>query len=387
MEPGQDAIVRGMGLAFIDLIVLLMQGRGGRFSETSEGLRYLPSGEEPRLFVGSRRGVPYRSKPIPILRGEPASVRYLTPSAVAELLSVHSTLDFESHLRPLMVRELAYGHYREIGTGHPHRLKVPWSELQSALDRNADPLELSSMLKDPQDLLDLDTLAYPLRGADVPDLQHWMAQHIETDVQKRTDDLHSESFGLFLAILGCHGVLSGIPLDRLSPASAQAISGTWHSFFSYLASGPPPARLRELLALQKAGLVHFLGADLEVRSDEATGRFIARSASSGVAPVSTDVLIDAFLPSQTVAVTVDSQSRVLAENGQPVPGRFALGPFTSAVKTRVFSRPRSNAPGFRENDALARQLLEFFRVQDKSSALDQAAVLRISNRPSHAVTL
>ncbi|POC79412.1 hypothetical protein CRN61_10630 [Vibrio vulnificus] len=99
------------------------------------------------------------------------------------------------------------------------------------------------------------------------------------------------------------------------------------------------------------------------------------------------MLIDAFLPSQTVAVTVDSQSRVLAENGQPVPGRFALGPFTSAVKTRVFSRPRSNAPGFRENDALARQLLEFFRVQDKSSALDQAAVLRISNRPSHAVTL
>ena len=62
-RPGQDVIVSGMGLAFVDLLVLLMEGRGGRFEETPDGgLRYLPSGAEPRIWAGSRRGVPYHSK-------------------------------------------------------------------------------------------------------------------------------------------------------------------------------------------------------------------------------------------------------------------------------------------------------------------------------------
>ncbi len=52
-----------MGLAFVDLLVLLMEGRGGRFEDTPDGgLAYLPSGAEPRIWAGSRRGVPYHSK-------------------------------------------------------------------------------------------------------------------------------------------------------------------------------------------------------------------------------------------------------------------------------------------------------------------------------------
>lgn len=70
IAPGQDVIVAGMGLAFVDLLVLLMEGRGGRFQETSDaGLRYLPSGREPVLWAGSRRGVPYHSKISAALRG------------------------------------------------------------------------------------------------------------------------------------------------------------------------------------------------------------------------------------------------------------------------------------------------------------------------------
>jgi len=37
IAPGQDVIVAGMGLAFVDLLVLLMEGRGGRFQETDDG--------------------------------------------------------------------------------------------------------------------------------------------------------------------------------------------------------------------------------------------------------------------------------------------------------------------------------------------------------------
>src|SRR5699024_3621884 len=67
LAPGQEVIVRGMGLGLIDLMALLTEGRGGRFEpDPVPGmpgrLRYLPSGLEPVLRLGSRRGVPYHPK-------------------------------------------------------------------------------------------------------------------------------------------------------------------------------------------------------------------------------------------------------------------------------------------------------------------------------------
>ncbi len=47
----------------------------------------------------------------------------------------------------------------------------------------------------------------------------------------------------------------------------------------YYASGPPPERLRQLLALADAGLVRFVGADMRVTADEETGTFVATSSS------------------------------------------------------------------------------------------------------------
>ncbi len=57
LRPGEHVLLRGFGLAFVDLMALLTEGRGGRFRTRPDGtLRYLPSGREPVLHVGSRRG-------------------------------------------------------------------------------------------------------------------------------------------------------------------------------------------------------------------------------------------------------------------------------------------------------------------------------------------
>ena len=87
LRPGEPVIVRGFGLAFVDLMVLLGEGRGGRFDENADGtLTYHPSGAEPVLHVGSRRGVPYHAKLGYALPGRaPAPTRYFTPAAVAAL--------------------------------------------------------------------------------------------------------------------------------------------------------------------------------------------------------------------------------------------------------------------------------------------------------------
>lgn len=66
VEAGADVLVRGMGLNAFDLLAQLTQGRGGVYRRTGDGpgraLRYEPSGDEPRLHLMSRRGIPYLPK-------------------------------------------------------------------------------------------------------------------------------------------------------------------------------------------------------------------------------------------------------------------------------------------------------------------------------------
>src|SRR5205823_5001702 len=59
--------------AFVDLMMLLTEGRGGTFHRGADGvLRYRRGGAEPVLWAGSRRGVPYLPKPDPAaLTGPP----------------------------------------------------------------------------------------------------------------------------------------------------------------------------------------------------------------------------------------------------------------------------------------------------------------------------
>ena len=49
LRPGENVIVRGLGQAFIDLMVLLIEARGGWYDDCPGLLTYHPSGNEPIL--------------------------------------------------------------------------------------------------------------------------------------------------------------------------------------------------------------------------------------------------------------------------------------------------------------------------------------------------
>lgn len=108
IPPGEDVLLRGFGLAFVDLMLLLTEGRGGRFTEQDGGgLAYHPSGREPVLHVGSRRGVPYHSKPGYRLQGEPLRLpRFFDHEAIQGL---GEQLNFFSDVWPLVAKEIAWG--------------------------------------------------------------------------------------------------------------------------------------------------------------------------------------------------------------------------------------------------------------------------------------
>lgn len=124
VPAGEPVIVRGFGLAFVDLMVLLTEGRGGRYEDGE----YVPSGREPLLHIGSRRGVPYHSKIGYGWEGErPPLPRFLGPELTEALLKAERPVDFRRDVWPHVDKELGYAHYHRLFTAHPERTTGDWA--------------------------------------------------------------------------------------------------------------------------------------------------------------------------------------------------------------------------------------------------------------------
>ncbi|WP_033262963.1 FAD/NAD(P)-binding protein [Amycolatopsis vancoresmycina] len=399
IAPGETVLVRGFGLAFVDLMLLLTEGRGGRFEERPcGGLRYHPSGAEPVLHVGSRRGVPYHAKIGYRLLGKPLRLpRFFDAYAIDSLSG--DALDFRRDVWPLVAKELAWGYYSELFTGHPERVRLDFTVFADAFADLAwdspGMLDLVARAVPAEaDRLDLDRLDRPLAGRTSGTAEEFgkeLREYIEADLARRADQEFSADLGAFMALLSVYGQLPTlVRKGRLDAASQVSdMDGWFHGFFSYYASGPPPRRLEELLALQEAGLVSFVGAEMQVSAER--GVFVA-SGASHPETVEARTLVEARLPGPSVTRAADgllrqlrdagelaeetvadpvtgallrsgrihtrvSDSRLLDGTGRAHPHRFSVGPHTSARSAAAFTRPRTNALSFRQNDAVAREIL------------------------------
>ncbi len=401
LQAGSDVVVSGFGQAFTDLMILLSAGRGGRFLDQPDGtLRYEPSGREPVLHVGSRRGVPYRSK-LDYRLGAPLAPlpHFLDETAIEALVSSPEPLEFRRDLFPLVAKEVGWAYYHELFVAHPERTTIAWEDFAARYEPlrwgpEVDAL-VSDTVSDPADRFNFETLDRPLRGVrhdTAGELHDRIKDHIAADVARRTDPYFSADLGAFMALLTSFGALARIAASgRVTDRSRiEHISGSWFSFFMYYASGPPPARLRQYLALAEVGLLRFVGAEMTVTADDQLGAFVARSASHPD-PIVGRALVDARIAPASVSRTANPLLRALHQRGEVVeeivqdrkgwrantgkvlvtgrdlrvvradgsahPGRHAIGAFTSRPASGVLSRPQSNAATFRQNDAVARSIL------------------------------
>ncbi|WP_167199615.1 FAD/NAD(P)-binding protein [Brevibacterium pigmentatum] len=142
VAPGERVIVRGMGLNYFDLQTLFTHERGGRFvPETGGQLSYMPSGDEPRLTLGSRRGIPYRSKPI--CHEHPRRdwpLRFFTKDNIA-LLAGLDDLDgerkagarFNDQVWPLILADLRLAYYHTLSQVRPEAFADDPGQLREAI--------------------------------------------------------------------------------------------------------------------------------------------------------------------------------------------------------------------------------------------------------------
>ncbi|MBF4460693.1 FAD/NAD(P)-binding protein [Pseudoclavibacter sp. VKM Ac-2867] len=332
VPAGEDVIVRGLGANFFDVVAVLTSGRGGRFEpvadDTRGRLRYVPSGDEPILHAGSRRGVPYRAKADGWAEASPFVARTATPDWFRALAAAEpESLDFRGDVWPSIAREFAVAYLAALSGWAPHALTVSLPEALAALDDAESVSAIDDVLTasidqradDGAHAFTIDSLRRPTRGQQVSP-ERWRRQ-VEQLVESELGSMSSPDEHPRAAVNRAMGALRG-------QAARLAVSGVlegrsavtdFEGWFNadglFLASGPPSGRTREVLALIDAGLLRLTGPETAVSLDVEAGEFVARSAITGI-EVRARALIEPRMSKGKVPATDDPLLRALLDSGR-----------------------------------------------------------------------
>lgn len=350
LPAGEPVLIRGFGLNFFDLQSLLSHGRGGSFVPVDgdgSGLRYEPSGHEPILVPGSRRGVPYRSKPISIehpLPAEPSrTLRFFTPATIDRLPVRGDGLRFDEQLWPIILADLRFAWYSVLARNRPDAFAEDPSKLLSALTTAVDRviradaareserwhvreervLRKSVIDAEPHLVFDMRRLLRPLGDNPFPHreaLRSALMDFLRTDLaESRAGPGRSPLKALFPVLWKARALLKELVADdRVSPASfVRDVRGWFEDFVSGMCDGPPPQRYAELIALADAGLVDFAGPQVRITPSR-SGESAAFVATSPDVPdsVRARALIDASSPANRVLQADDTLIRGMMDRGQ-----------------------------------------------------------------------
>ncbi|MEU6381321.1 FAD/NAD(P)-binding protein [Streptomyces sp. NPDC046909] len=322
ISPGEPVLLRGLGLNFFDHTALLTTGRGGRFvpDRSGSGLRYIPSGREPRLYAGSRRGIPYQA------RGDNAKGPYgrhtplvLTPEVIAgfrKRADSGEAPDFLAEIWPLVAKEVETVYYEVL-------VKSPDFTDRFLATPHGDPQEaaiLDEFGVPEADRWNWQRISRPYAGRDFAHPEQWrdwLLAHLRADAAQAAlgnvtgplkaaldvlRDLRNE-----LRLIVDHGGIAG--------ASRRDHLDRWYTpLNAFLSIGPPRRRVEELVALMEAGVVEVLGPRLEVRAED--GAWVARSPEVPGSDVRVTTLIEARLPEPDVRHTADGLLARLLRTGQ-----------------------------------------------------------------------
>lgn len=377
VPAGESVLVRGMGLNFFDLMIACTEGRGGEFRTVSGApagrrLEYCPSGEEPWLIAGSRRGAPYRAKSelpthAPGMAPEGMRLVHLTDQAVERALRRHDVLDFSAHLWPLIQRDVLRTYFRTLAGVSPELFGAPPGSLP-ATPSERFLAELDVLLEDhhlgeqvlaaqgarllhryaPEALwFDVRALGRPFEGIAFDSA----GQHQQHVLAYLEDDAATSAAGsrspVKMAVgalhLGRMRLKELIAEARVSQASwAEDVEGWFEPLVEGLASGPPAGRIEELAALARAGVVDFLGPDPVYDVDRETGCFTAESPHVATTePYRAEVLVEAMMPANRVRLSASALVSGLLRDGlaRPAGSLDASGVYRAGKGFDVTAQP------------------------------------------------
>jgi methylaspartate mutase epsilon subunit len=330
-RPGRWVGVLGLGLTFYDVMLLLTEGRGGRFHDRGDGqVGYQPSGAEPRILAGSRNGMPFpargRNQKAPHDAYRPC---YLSREVVHRLRAAaqerHGSpkLDFAVDIWPLLVREiqLVYDSVllrRRAGEPAARAFTARVHELVAA---QADPAAARSEhgLRTPP--LDIDQVVRPFgsqRFASPDAFHERLLRLLYEDIAAAREGNVDHPVKAALDILrDVRSALRGIvDFGGLRPGSHRDdFLGWFHPLYNFLAAGPPVVRVAQAVALIEAGVLSVCGPGMRIEHDPETRRFVLEAPRVIGSRRVVDVLVDARIPAPDLRRDTSPLYRQLLRDG------------------------------------------------------------------------
>lgn len=326
LRPGAPVALRGLGLCFFDYLALLTTGRGGRFERHDGRLRYLPSGREPVLYAGSRRGVPHHARGEnqkgPVLRHEP---RYLTEAVVARLRD-SPAVSFRRDVWPLIAREVQAVYYETLVARHRDTAGFLPAYAACELGGPGEAEVLDRYGVAPQDRWDWERLAAPCGGrifGGRAEFRTWAIEHLRRDVALAGEGNVGNPVKAALDVLRDirNEVRLAVDHGGVTGASYRDDLDGWYTpLNAYLSIGPPPHRVEQALALVAADVLRLLGPGMRVRLSP--NGFLVDATRVRDTPLTVEALVEARLPEVALTRSTNALLRHLLATGQCAPYRL-----------------------------------------------------------------
>ncbi|MGI9148885.1 MAG: FAD/NAD(P)-binding protein [Chloroflexota bacterium] len=382
LPAGENVQVEGLGLAFIDLMTLVTEGRGGRFEQIQGGrLAYHPSGAEPILNATSPRGVPYLPKPAAARTADPKEPLIATRAAwIGVLTAIASHQDRATRLQAahaawgLLHAEMAAGWYGELLGDPLHAADMlrglsgtpAWDDKRTAAivaHRELAPFRAPSR--------------QPAGPGNQP-INIWARNYLLWALDLVGGQLGHAHAGAYRGLVHAGTAMGEVFLDGLvefTPAMGPFL-GAMASYIRYVTSGPPLVRMEQLLALVEAGFVRLLGPSSHLADDSALGYFVAARLPVLDVRSGPDALLRKLIEAGTALATGPLTSRgpirirVEAGSFQLLTAdladgrrRIAVGAFATAGALLAFPRPCANSRFFAENATIASQIIQAIALE------------------------
>lgn len=321
IQPNEDVILRGVGLSFFDYIGLLPKHWGGAFVEKNQKLYYQPSGKEGRMIIGSGRGLPYHARPANQKRaGEDAQPQLLTDERLDQFQPGEGA-EFFDLLRK--EAELVYYEKKLANTA------IDVAEFLAAY-RKEEREEVLTRFNIPKEMrLDWNTLSDPGKEIDPQHFPDFVREYMEKDIRE------AEKGNLTGPIASALDTLKELqlPVHKMIDNEAftakeywEELWGKYNPEYGFLTVGPPVIRMKQLAALEKAGIAIFLAPDMTVEQTE--NQFVAFSKQNEAVKYTAKHLIEARIPSTNYRRTLNPLIQALKKRGY-------LAPHTVKVENKV----------------------------------------------------
>ncbi|WP_312755589.1 FAD/NAD(P)-binding protein [Rummeliibacillus suwonensis] len=405
INKNEPVLLRGLGLNFFDYMALFTVGRGGAFTRENGKLKYKKSGNEPKLYAGSRRGIPYHArgeneKGVAI-RHNPLFITEEVIENFRKKVDNGQKINFYDEIWPLVAKEVETVYYATMLKADQCDCTAERfiNEYKNAFGNSEEERSiLKAYAIEEADYWNWDKLLFPYKNLtfnNQDEYNEWLIDYLKNDLIEAKKgnvsgplkaaldvmrDLRNE-----VRLLVNHGGVIGDSYEN-------HVKKWYTPINAFLSIGPPASRIEEMIALLESGVLELLGPDLKVEKTE-NSKFSAYSTVLPDEKIEVNALVEARLPEfdllkskdpllayllktnqckpftilntdgteyVTGGVTVtEPPNKLVNSNGTPNPNRFVFGIPTEGVHwvTAAGIRPGVNSVTLMESDAIARSCL------------------------------